>query len=188
MTGPRGAPPPGWRPRRHPATVSAASCSGQPQPSHQPRGDDQPEADQQDGQAAPGSLHAHFFADGTSLVYPRPPRSVPCPRAAPTLSIYRTMQRSLALVITKLRRSLYARPAIVRGQQCAEGAADPTQSSVSPTAFAVPREQPSPTSCAGCQAAARKRIRAWLATTATRSGPSTAGSWRSMLKEFRGIG
>jgi hypothetical protein len=53
----------------------------------------------------------------------------------------------------KRRRSLYARPAIIRGQQCAEGAADPTQSSVSPTTFVGPREQPSPRSCAGCQAA-----------------------------------
>jgi hypothetical protein len=30
-------------------------------------------------------------------------------------------------------------------------------------------------------AAAWKRTRAWLARSATRSGPSTAGSWRSML-------
>src|SRR5215211_6774961 len=55
----------------------------------------------------------------------------------------------------------------------------------SPTAFVGPREQPSPRSCAGCQAAARKRIRAWSATVATRSGPSTAGRVRSMLGRRR---
>jgi hypothetical protein len=35
------------------------------------------------------------------------------------------------------------------------------------------------------QAAAWKRIRAWSASQATRSGPSTAGSWRSMLGRRR---
>jgi hypothetical protein len=35
------------------------------------------------------------------------------------------------------------------------------------------------------QAAAWKRTRAWSARTATRSGPSTAGSWRSMLGSRR---
>jgi hypothetical protein len=39
-------------------------------------------------------------------------------------------------------------------------AADPTQSAFQPTAFVEPQEQPSPMSCASCQAAARKRIRA----------------------------
>ena len=35
------------------------------------------------------------------------------------------------------------------------------------------------------QAAAWKRTRAWLARLATRSGPNTAGSWRSMLGSRR---
>jgi hypothetical protein len=41
--------------------------------------------------------------------------------------------------------------------------------------------------CAGCQAAARKWVRAWSATAVTCSGPSTAGSWRSILGRRRAV-
>jgi hypothetical protein len=56
-----------------------------------------------------------------------------------------------------------------------------------PAAFVEPREQPSASVSVlrRCQAAARKRIRAWSARAATRSGPSTAGRVRSMLGSRR---
>jgi hypothetical protein len=67
------------------------------------------------------------------------------------------------------------------------GAAERTPSNASPAAFAAVVEAVTGPPRCRCQAAAWKRTRAWLASSATRWGPSTAGSSRSMLgRRFAG--
>ena len=53
--------------------------------------------------------------------------------------------------------------------------------SVPPIAFVEPREQQSPWVVCRLSSGSAERIRAWLVRLATRSGPSTAGSWQPCL-------
>ena len=84
----------------------------------------------------------------------------------------------------KPRRSLYARP-LSSEDSNAPSARWSSAVSVPPIVFVEPREQQSPWVVCRLSSGSAERIRAWLVRLATRSGPSTAGSWQACLAGTR---